>query len=164
VLVADHDAYLDSDPDPNAEFARWLNEFVQVRGHLARALELRNGEFNKRFEALYSLARALRFNPDNLGWTALSVLDAMLQPLGDALAMGSRSWIDDVDSDLHNRVCQRATANLPLHVIIDAIDEFRYGKVCLDRTQARNVPQELRAMLAKQLSIKLLKAMNEWRK
>jgi hypothetical protein len=34
----------------------------------------------------------------------------------------------------------------------------------LDRTQARNVPQELRAMLAKQLSIKLLKAMNEWRK
>jgi len=164
VLVVDRDAYFDPAPDPNADFARWLNERIDIPDQLARALGVRYGSFSKRYEAMYPLARALKFDTERLNRPAWSVLDAMLQPLGDALAVGSKSFVDDVESDLHTRVCRAATADLTLDTVDAAINEFRFGKVWLDRTQARDVSRELRAMLAKQLSVRLLKAMNDWRK
>jgi hypothetical protein len=164
VLVVDHDAYFEPESDPDAEFARWLNDFVRLRGRFERALDLRNGDFNKRYEALNALARELNFNPDNLERPALLVLDAMLQPLGDALAAGSKSFVEDVESDLHTRVCRTATAVLSLDTIDAAIRDFQFGKIRLERMEARDMPRELRAMLAKQLSVRLLKAMNEWHK
>jgi hypothetical protein len=136
----------------------WLNEYVPyASGRLLRKLGAnRDIPWVKRYEVLYPLARALKFNPDDLSLSSLEIIDRMIHPLGDVLNALGEDWVTVVDEERHLEVVREATRGLDPPALHQAIIDFRCGRERVN-CEAREVVGILRAILERQLASRLVR-------
>lgn len=141
----------------------WLVEYVQVSEPLARALGIGWNGHAQRTILLDELAGQLQLNAERLREDGYVILEALLDPLQEAMEAGPGSWLEGHDP--HVRVADRAVENLSLTYVIGAFADFGWHRQRLRQdVEVGQLDAELRELLARGLAQRLFKAFERWRK
>lgn len=143
----------------------WLVARVSSSETMCRALDLSFGTSEQRVTVLDRLARALGLDVDRLGDAGYQLLDALRDPLQQAMAEGPGSWLDAEDGR-HRRIVEGVVAEASLDVIVDSFHQFGWHRQRLDadRPAVGDVEGLVRDLMAQKLGQRIYGAMERWRK
>jgi hypothetical protein len=142
----------------------FLDDSVTLPEVLKRALRTRSLASLRTAHVLDELARQVGFKVDHLGDSSYEVLWDLLRVLeANVEEEGPGSWLDDVDSERHWRIAEKAVARQSVDMMLDAARDFGWRRAKVKSSGFSDVASTVRTAFARELAEWVRQLLETWR-